>query len=203
MYAHRGPAADTFPLRWKPSPGPSRRGRLVRRTWYAGCARCCAYLPIACFALWDAYPPSLFWPVLIAFYWLPLQRFTMSIALIWFIAIVRFHSLLVASTENMGHDADRLLWPGFCCSSTVAKVVAIWVVARNGPPSFVARLISGPYQQTPFNDHFSIIQSPRPGLGFVVVATREIRHELEFGGTTTMLLPVGRIALGLTSPVIH
>jgi hypothetical protein len=33
MYANRGPAADTFPLRWKPSPGPSHRGRLIRRTW--------------------------------------------------------------------------------------------------------------------------------------------------------------------------
>jgi hypothetical protein len=29
---------------------------LIRRTWYAGCARCCDYLPIACFARWGACP---------------------------------------------------------------------------------------------------------------------------------------------------
>jgi hypothetical protein len=55
-YAHRGLVADTFPLRWKRNPGLSPLGRLIRRTWYAGCARCCAYLPIACLARWGACP---------------------------------------------------------------------------------------------------------------------------------------------------
>jgi hypothetical protein len=48
MYAHRGRAAGIFPRCWKPSPEPSHPGRLIRRTYHAGCARCCAYLPSAC-----------------------------------------------------------------------------------------------------------------------------------------------------------
>jgi hypothetical protein len=52
MYAHRGPAADTFPLRWKPSPEPSHRGRLIRRTCSAGWDPGC--LQIVCVARWGA-----------------------------------------------------------------------------------------------------------------------------------------------------
>ena len=59
MYANRGQAADTFPLRWKLNPGPSPLGRLIRRTWYAGCARCCAYLSIACLPAGVPAPPKL------------------------------------------------------------------------------------------------------------------------------------------------
>ena len=58
-------------------------------------------------------------------------------------------------------------------------------------------------QQLPFNVQPSIVQSARLGLGFVVVAISEVRHELALGGTVIVLPPVGDIALGLTSPVTH
>src|SRR6478752_8926213 len=47
MYAHRERAAGIFLRCWQPSPESSRPGRLIRRTYHAGCTRCCAYLPIA------------------------------------------------------------------------------------------------------------------------------------------------------------
>jgi len=58
-------------------------------------------------------------------------------------------------------------------------------------------------QQLPFNVQLSMVQSPRLGLGFVVVAISEVRQELALGGTVIVLPPVGDVALGLTSPVIH
>ena len=58
-------------------------------------------------------------------------------------------------------------------------------------------------EQLPFNDQLSIVQSARLGLGFVVVAISEVRHELALGGTVIVLPPVGGIALDFTSPVTH
>lgn len=58
-------------------------------------------------------------------------------------------------------------------------------------------------QQLPFNDQLSIVQSARLGLGLVVVAISEVRHELALGGTVIVLPPVGDIALAFTSPDTH
>lgn len=64
-------------------------------------------------------------------------------------------------------------------------------------------LNEGADQQFPFNDQLSIVQSARLGLGLVVVAISEVRHELALGGTVIVLLPVGDIALAFTSPDTH